>query len=395
MRPSESWPPAGRAGPWGSDLPLGDGGLGFDSLERLQLAAALSEALHMHRSGVADYLLAQPRFGAWCHIARASLDHYSEAMTLRTSGSSGTPKAVVHRLADLEQEVCALTGILAHPAKRILSAVPRHHVYGFLFTVLLPCALGGVPVLDMRPHSPAAVATLAMPGDLVVAFPNYWAAAVRAASDGWPVGVTGVTSTAPMSGETAAALARAGLRRLVQIHGSTETAGLGWRDDPDVPYALLPTWERLDGHLRRVRSDSDKVNVSPPDQLAWSDDRHYRVVGRADGAVQVAGVNVFSAHVAAVLGEHPGVAEVAVRLMKPAEGGRLKAYVVPRGKVNQQALLAELQTLARNRLVTPEQPRAYTFGPALPRDSMGKAADWPMAGTETHAAAFLHQDSPD
>ncbi len=392
MRPSEPWPPAYRADVWAAETPLGEGGLGLDSLERMQLAAALSEALHMHRSGVADHLLAQPNFGAWCDIAGMSLGHYSAAMTMRTSGSSGAPKPVVHQLADLEQEVRVHVAILAHRPTRILSAVPRHHVYGFLFTVLLPCALGGVPVLDLRRHSPAAMAALAAAGDLVIAFPDYWAAAVRAAPRDWPADVTGVTSTAPMGSETASALAQAGLRRLVQIHGSTETAGLGWRDDPNAPYTLMPTWARDGDQVRRVRTGPDGAvgvgePVAPPDRLEWTGDRRYRVLGRADGAVQVAGVNVFPAQVARVLGEHPGVAEIAVRLMRPAEGVRLKAYVVPRAGFDERALLAGLHALARQRLDTPEQPRCYNFGPALPRDGMGKSADWPVARPDQDAPA--------
>lgn len=48
------------------------------------------------------------------------------------------------------------------------------------------------------------------------------------------------------------------------------------------------------------------------------------------GTVQVAGSNVSCAHVASVLGEHPGIGSCAVRLMGAHEGSRLKAFVVVR-----------------------------------------------------------------
>ena len=51
--------------PWPDGLALDEQGLGLDSLERLSVAAALNEALHLHESGVEDLLLAQRHFGEW------------------------------------------------------------------------------------------------------------------------------------------------------------------------------------------------------------------------------------------------------------------------------------------------------------------------------------------
>ncbi|TLU74234.1 AMP-binding enzyme [Lichenicoccus roseus] len=98
---------------------------------------------------------------------------------------------------------------------------------------------------------------------------------------------------------------------------------------------------------------------------------------RVDGAVQVGGVNVLPIHVAAVLLSHPGVAAATVRLMRPSEGIRLKAFVVAEDPFgNQVVLRAELEALAAVELAIAEQPRASTFGPVLPAGDMGKATDW-------------------
>lgn len=37
-----------------------------------------------------------------------------------------------------------------------------------------------------------------------------------------------------------------GLPRLGQVYGSSETAGIAWRDAPDAPYALIAHWTRPD-----------------------------------------------------------------------------------------------------------------------------------------------------
>lgn len=376
LRPADTSPDESQgSGLWPAATRLGEEGLGFDSLERLQLASALSEALHLHEGGIADHLLARPAFGEWRAVAAQSLERFSAAVTVRTSGSTGVPKSCPHRLADLEGEVTALAAMLPAGIARIVAAVPCHHIYGFLFTILLPARLGGIPVLDVRGHSPGALPTLARPGDLIVGHPDFWAAAVRGSPMRWPPDVTGVTSTAPCPAETADALTSAGMARLVQIHGSSETAGVGWRDDPRAPYTLMPHWTRV-SPTRLARA---AIVVEAPDRLRWLNPRQYHLAGRRDGAVQVGGVNVFPVQVSGLLREHPGVAAAAVRLMDPTEGVRLKAYVVLRDlTADTGSVRRELTELAANRLSSAEQPRAYTFGPALPTDAIGKAADWPV-----------------
>ena len=58
--------------------------------------------------------------------------------------------------------------------RRILSAVPSHHIDGFLFSVLLPQepAMGGLEVPDLRGSSPARLAHEPRSGDLVVGIPS-------------------------------------------------------------------------------------------------------------------------------------------------------------------------------------------------------------------------------
>jgi long-chain acyl-CoA synthetase len=362
-----------------SETRLDEAGLGLDSLERLHLAAAFSESLHLHKSGLEDHLLARLTIGEWCEVASESLRRFSAILTFRTSGSAGIPKSCAHPLLGLEQEVDVLLGTL-YSGQRVLSAVPSHHIYGFLLTMLLPSRLGNVPVIDVRSHSPGAVVALARPDDIVVGHPAFWDAVVRAVPSGWPARVTGVTSTAPCAAVTAAGLRVAGLSRLLQIHGSSETAGLGWRDDPNGPYTLLPYWQRSGGEelLRAsVSDDGVKTLVALPDRMEWLDERRYYVNGRIDGAVQVGGVNVFPNRVSAVLSKHSGVAAISVRLMLPSEGLRLKAFIVAEDSAGDLAFLRRgLDALAAEQLSAPERPRAYTFGSALPADSMGKLIDW-------------------
>ena len=85
------------------------------------------------------------------------------------------------------------------------------------------------------------------------------------------------------------------------------------------------------------------------------------------------------AGIAALLGSHPAVRECAVRLMRPEEGERLKAFIVPRDEAILDAPAAlgrELRVWLAKRLSPPETPKSLLFGPELPRTVSGKLADW-------------------
>nr|WP_229482225.1 AMP-binding protein [Massilia sp. JS1662] len=401
MRPGRAPPPLPF--PWPSDTEFVRD-LGVDSLELMGLGTALVEALHLQRDGIDEQLLARPCLGDWIASARTGLeaglragaDGEAPALTFRTSGSSGSPKRCTHALAMLEQEVAVLAPLVPG-RRRILSAVPSHHIYGFLFTVLLPRTLAGagsvavgdpvdalepaevaepLEVIDVRRAVPATLAALVCPGDLVVAHPGWWEAAARVmpAFDG---DIVGVTSTAPCPDALADTLAAAGLR-LLQVYGSSETAGVGWRDRADAPFTLLPYWTRTDdaAGLARTLPDGTVRRYPLQDRLDWADGTRFLPAGRVDEAVQVGGMNVFPAYVADVLALHPHVREAAVRLMRPDEGRRLKAFVVAEPGADADVLRAELPGWIAERLTAPERPVAWTFGPRLPRQASGKPADW-------------------
>lgn len=376
-RPGRPPPPA----PWPPTCDLVRD-LGADSLELLALATALAEALHLGASTADENLLAHPTLDAWIDAARAGLRARGQALTFRTSGSAGTPKRCTHTLATLWQETRFLASLLPG-RRRILSAVPAHHIYGFLFTVLLPQVAGGadvVEVVDLRGASPAAALAMTRPGDLVVAHPAWWDALARLQPSFGP-DVAGVSSTSPCPDALADALAAAGLR-LLQVYGSSETAGVGWRDAAGAPFNLFPYWQAVDDapELLRQLPDGSRATYPLQDKLDWAgtDRMRFLPAGRLDHAVQVGGTNVFPGYVADVLRMLPAVADCAVRLMRPDEGQRLKAFIVPRPGQGEDlaALRATLVAWVGQRLDTPERPAAWNVGPKLPRQASGKLADW-------------------
>ncbi|WP_143325626.1 AMP-binding enzyme [Caballeronia sordidicola] len=77
--------------------------------------------------------------------------------------------------------------------------------------------------------------------------------------------------------------------------------------------------------------------------------------------------------------EHPEIADASVRLMRPDEGVRLKAFVVPRDPSGIAELRTSLEAWLRDRLTSLELPKAITFGASLPKNGMGKCMDWIIA----------------
>jgi len=370
----------GIASPWHLALDFRRD-LGVDSLELFTIASSLAEALHLSESGIEDYLLARQTLADWAEIAQTSLRQYSQRITFRTSGSTGKPKSCTHALETLEQEITELVPHFAD-CTRIVSAVPSHHIYGFLFTVLLPRRLNiaEMPVLNVRRSSPASLRVLHA-GDLVVGHPEFWRNVARVAIR-IPSGVSGVTSTGPLPDGISGELTKLGLTRLLQVYGSSESAGIGWRDNERRGYRLFSYWQRLGADsIIRSLPDGQRGRSTVQDHLEWLSNDEFLPLARIDLAVQVGGINVYPAHVRDVLLKHPQVADVAVRLMSADEGNRLKAFIVAKGDdVELLQLRVEIDAWAVRHLSTAEIPRALSFGNALPRDDQGKLVDWVIDG---------------
>lgn len=356
--------------PGAPPLQASDGDLEINSLEQVRLALAVAAALQMTNAD--ERLRALRTFPQW--LAECRRAARGDAVGFRSSGSSGEPRLIVHAFSALAQEVEALANLFAGAA-RIVALVPAHHIYGFLFTVLLPARLG-VAVVDARAQ---AFPRDLRDGDLVVAFPTFWRAAAEAGLP-WPWGAQGVSSGAPCPPENGAALRALGLRRLVEIYGATDTGGIGWRDNPQQGYSLFPHWRRSgDDRIIKNFGAGDSA-CELPDVVAWEGQSQLTPLYRRDGAVQVGGVNVYPHIVAAVLKSHPGVADAAVRLMRPQEGERLKAFIVPREPgASPEDLRGKLESWIADRLTAPQRPRAFSFGPALPSSDRGKPCDWPLS----------------
>ncbi|MFV8836626.1 hypothetical protein [Aquisalimonas sp.] len=349
------------------DAPMNDAPLRMDSLEFMAAAQAVNAFFRLHAVGTEDYLLRYRTIGEWAQVVLETMRQGADGIAFRSGGTTGAPSTRFQSWAHLDSELDHLASLI-NGTGRILLLVPCRHIYGCIWGPLLASRLQ-VPLLS-GPEADAAVHGGLQAGDLVVAFPERWE--YLAASLGpFPRGVVGVTSTAPCPEHLWPTLAGAGLTRLLEIYGSSETGGIGWRDAPGEPFHLFGHW-RPHGNAALVRPDGFPVDL--PDHVIWEGDARLRPSGRRDKAVQIAGVNVVPSAVRERMQQCPDIEACAVRTRQTAHGQRLKAFVVPR--TDDEATRERIAAWLHAQLTAPERPAAVTFGDVLPRNDMGKLSDW-------------------
>ena len=357
------------------------GGLALDSLTCMQLATAAAMWCNAQDTGFEDLFLAKRNAQGWADAMQRARSAGAKGFTFSTSGSTGTRQHIRHAHDSLIYEAHSWAQVLcasALPVSRIITLVPCHHIYGFIWGVLVPRALG-VPVIDA---SHEALPEL-LDGDLLVGVPDQWQWLARSGRAN-VAPVQGVTSTAPMSGPvhkrliTAEGAALAWLSRLMQIYGSTQTGGIAWRDHPDTPYTLAPGRSRsAAGDVELLLPGGALVSLGLQDEVRWTGTNQFELLRRTDSCVQVGGHNVSLAWVREQLLAYPAVEDASVRLDTAALIPRLKAFVVLKAPAN-QALQTGVQKWALENLPWYAALGSICYGVELPRNAMGKPSDWPV-----------------
>jgi long-chain acyl-CoA synthetase len=130
--------------------------------------------------------------------------------------------------------------------------------------------------------------------------------------------------------------------------------------------------------LAQRMPDGQLFAMALQDDLHWLDERHFELAGRKDEQVQVGGHNISPQQVRGLLLQHDAVADAAVRLDVQQQPARLKAFVVPKTGVTLD--FSAFETWAHAHLLQSLPPIAlpshYSYGAALPSNSMGKLSDW-------------------
>ncbi len=369
--------------------PLGEEGLGLDSLERLSLAARISEFFHLHETGAQDHLFDCISLEDVVRVIAFAARQGVDRISVRSSGSTGPAKIISHSLHEIAIEADFwLT--LVPGRQRVVTFVPTAHLYGFMFAAMLAGARGW-PVLRAEELGVPQTIRALTPGDLVIASPRLLARMVR---EGLPLppDVLVISSGQALPPETVAAVRERGAERLIDSYGASEIGGIGWREDVREPFHLLPFLFPVAGQddaggpdavqkrpgrgtLLELRKGNRRRLVRLEDHIQWIDERRFVLGGRVQPLVAAKEGELDLERVRAVLCSHTEVADAAVTMDRLAN--RLKAFVVPKAAVYDPERLARRLRRDLKPLLHPfEMPHDVRFGPEIPRDPLGKLIDW-------------------
>ena len=301
-----------------------------------------------------------------------------------TSGSTGAPlphakrwgllvnntRAGVQRLAE-QMGLADLTGVT------LIATVPPQHMYGFESTVLV-ALLGGAAFDAERPFFPADIARAlarAPRPRMLVTTPFHLKTLLDSGIALPPIDLT-VCATAPLSPQLAARAEAALAAPLMEIYGCTEAGQVASRRTTDGP-----EWHTYDG--LRLSGDADQAvvqggHVPQPtllaDVLEVIDAQTFRLLGRSNDLINIAGKRSSLSHLNYHLNSVPGIQDGCFWLApdEPAQGiVRLTAFVVAPG-IEPAALYEHITSAMRQRVDAAFLPRRIVAVPALPREPTGK-----------------------
>jgi acyl-CoA synthetase (AMP-forming)/AMP-acid ligase II len=306
------------------------------------------------------------------------------AVSLLTSGSTGAPqphaKSWRTLVGDVAAAVARLAALLGRPSLAgltVVATVPVQHSYGLESSALL-AMLGGAAFDSGRPFFPAdvaqALASVPQPRALVTT-PFHLKTLLLSGIALPPVDLI-LSATAPLSPQLAAQAEQAMGGQLIEIYGSTESGQVATRRPTHSE-----VWETF-GEIRvhaehdaagaeRFVFEGDFVPEPTPmaDVLELLDDRRFRLLGRANDLIHVAGRRSSLGYLNHHLNSIPGVEDGAFWLPDDVTDGVVRpvAFVVA-PTLDAQAIVAAL----RERLEAVFVPRRVVHVNAFPRESTGK-----------------------
>jgi acyl-coenzyme A synthetase/AMP-(fatty) acid ligase len=212
-----------------------------------------------------------------------------------TSGSTGKPKAVKQRLTEFENDNRFVLSKWGDEflMRKVCSTVSQHHIYGLLFSVLLPFTTG-VPFRRKKIEIPEELETLSVSQYMIIASPAFLKRAVETENQ------AGINLKSPWIFTSGGVLNRDIAEKTcnvfgfwpVEVYGSTETSGIAWRQSVNGP-----EWTAFDNAELSRNNDGCLVIRSPyikdpegfetSDLVEMLDDKKFILKGRIDSVVKI------------------------------------------------------------------------------------------------------------
>jgi benzoate-CoA ligase family protein len=334
----------------------------------------------------------------------------SPAFWLYTSGTTGQPKAAMHRHGAVKV-VCETYGVQVlgiRPGDRCLSAAKAFFAYGLGNSLLFPLSVGACAVLEPAPSRPGLIADAAQKHGATLFFAGPTFFANMLGSGLAPDALAGVRLAASAGEALPASLYERwtshfgvdildgiGMTEMLHIFlsnhpgqvraGTTGTAVPGYdlrvldESGQEVPRGTPGTlfvrgdstatgyWQRYDASRQVFQGEWLRTG----DTYVQDDDGYYTCLGRTGDMLKASGIWVSPAEVEARLLAHPAVAQAVVVAAPDREGlEKPVAYVVL--AAGQAATEDELIEFCRQALPSFKRPRKIVFVGGYPTTATGK-----------------------
>ncbi len=299
---------------------------------------------------------------------------------LFTGGTTGTPKIWSKTPLNLLSEASYLADRFRITGNdKILSTAPSNHIYGLLYSVLLPL-VSGASVSAEIPSYPGEIiqALEASKATVLVSLPAHY----RTLNE-HPINNhclhTSFSSAGALSETDDRAFFNSTGVAIAEIYGSTETGGIAYRKRM-AGQRSLTTFSCVD-----IKIDDEKLWVCSdflsaeleknPDGFYQTADRvkqdghtGFQLLGRSDGIVKVGGKRVDLAKVQQTLKETPGVRDAYVFALPVKSGRENEILALVEGQLEED----HLRRLTDNRLEPYARPRRVRVVDQIPLSTSGK-----------------------
>ncbi|MCC5518108.1 acyl-CoA synthetase [Vibrio splendidus] len=313
-----------------------------------------------------------------------SIDLAAIHLTLFTSGSSGTPKAIDKTLEHLDIEIAQLDKNWGDLLKgnRVHSTVSHQHIYGLLFRILWPLC-SGVPFARHNLEYPEQILSHANKQSVLISSPALLKRLKHETKSAQLVGV--FSSGGPLPTESAHQALNLLGHFPIEVFGSTETGGIAFRQQQSAqtPWQLFDCIEaslNSENCIKLLSPYIDKNNwYQTADECEMVSSNQFILKGRTDRVIKIEEKRVSLVEVEKRLEQLPWVSEcVVIPFEEPerlilasvlvlSDQGQAKLATMSKGK-----FWLMLRSELRKWLEPIAIPRKYRVVDEIPLNSQGK-----------------------
>lgn len=306
-------------------------------------------------------------------------------LVLATSGSTGESKLIDKTLAQLANEVDVLEALWGEALSdaTILGSVSTQHIYGLLFRVLWPLSAGRAIDRKQLPFpediqratlAHGRVAWISSPALLKRMGDNLdWAALAGRVEKVF-------SSGGPLAAETSQALQTRLGQAPIEVYGSSETGGVGWRQGGDrwTPFPGTQIGHDTDGSLWVRSSYLPPGHTEHMADAVQIDADGFRLLGRLDRIVKLEEKRISLPRIEQVLCGHAWVSDARLGVVsgRRASLGALVALsetgIQALRSIGRRALIEALRQTLAPEVEELARPRRWRFVRHLASNSQGK-----------------------